>query len=401
MSPTLDAALAHLRHGRSVLPVGPDKRPHSQALIRTGHHQVNAQGRTVGAWQALQTAPATPEQCAVWFTPPGRGLGLITGRVSGLVVLDADGDAGLALFERCGLTRLAHVRTRSGGLHLYLPHPGWPVRTLQSQTNIHLASIRGIDIRADGGYVVAPPTTHPTGTYTQLRDPFDLEPLGTLPTDLRALLGLLHPPEGPKVTAPRPERTRPRAAAPSPAGPSDGRWAGRDGTPLDVELLCRALDRAHAGHGRNETGFWLACQLRDNTFTPEDAEDVMRRYVSQVPDLNSKAQAEHYTEQEARHSLSEAYKRSPRDPWTPPLPTPIERLKHQWSQLNGEQRELAARCVAGARGETREAGLRLLTLLGHDVLATLERTQEDARAGSALPGLAALVKLLDRTPIAT
>ena len=394
MTSLVEAALLHLQQGRSVLPVGYDKRPHHQALIRTGHQQANAQGRTVGAWQILQSTPATPEQCAAWFRPPGRGLGLITGRISGLVVLDADGDAGLALFEQYRLTRRAHVRTRSGGLHLYLPHPGWPVRTLQSQKNANLTHIKGLDIRADGGYVVAPPTRHPSGHYRALRDPFDLEPLDTLPDTLRDTLGLLKPPISPPQTARTTSSAR--TERPTTATPPPARWQARDGTPLDVELLTRALDRAHAGYGRNETGFWLACQLRDNHSLEDAARDVMLRYARQVPDWNSKSQHEPYSDAEALHSLAEAFKRVPRDPWTPPRPGPVERLKLAWPQLDDRTRDQAARCIIGARGDTREAGLRLLVLLGHDVQAALDAAEQDRRENRVLPGLAGLVRLLDR-----
>lgn len=381
----LDAARAQLHWGRSLLPVGPDKKPHARALLASGHQR---HGRP--SWQALQHARPAETELRAWFSTPGAQLALVTGMVSGLVVLDADGETGLALFQQYGLTEKAHVRTPSGGLHLYLPHPGWRVRTLQSQTNPHLASVRGMDIRADGGYVLAPPSRTPKGPYRYLRDPRDLEAISSLPRELRALLGLEEAPRPgrpPPAAEPQAQRASSPLAVPLPRQGAE---------PLSRELLTRALTRAHAGLGRNETGFWLACQLRDNAFDPASARDVMLRYAEQVPDLNSKGQPESYTPAEALHSLTEAHKRLPRDPWTRRAPTPLERLHASWSALGDAQRAQAARCVAGAKGDTREAGLRLLVLLGHDVQATLREVQDAQRAGRALPGLSALVKLLDQ-----
>ena len=66
----------------------------------------------------------------------------------------------IELEQRHGrLDRTATVRTGSGGAHLYFSHPG----------NIHLGNRassvlgRGIDVRGDGGYVIAPPSRHVSG----------------------------------------------------------------------------------------------------------------------------------------------------------------------------------------------------------------------------------------------
>jgi hypothetical protein len=48
------------------------------------------------------------------------------------------------------------VRTASGGLHLYFKHPNHHVRT-----GIRVAP--GLDVKASGGYVVAPPSVGANG----------------------------------------------------------------------------------------------------------------------------------------------------------------------------------------------------------------------------------------------
>jgi hypothetical protein len=91
-----------------------------------------------------------------------------TGAVSGIVVLDIDprhdGDQTIARVEAENgrLPPGRTIRTGSGGTHLYFRHPG---------TQVHNDAGRligaGVDIRGDGGYVIAPPSRHAAGgSYT-------------------------------------------------------------------------------------------------------------------------------------------------------------------------------------------------------------------------------------------
>src|SRR5262249_27065306 len=71
----------------------------------------------------------------------------------------------------------------------------------------------------------------------------------------------------------------------------------------------KALAQAHY-RTRNATGFWLACQLRDNRYDRHEAESAMRAYAASV------GQEGHpYTEGEALASLRSAYLRPAREPW--------------------------------------------------------------------------------------
>lgn len=93
---------------------------------------------------------------------PGGMLAIRTGAASGLVVIDVDpANGGLEALDElvrrglCPPTRYVH--TGSGGCHLYYRHPGPHVRVPCSAGRLG----PGIDIRADGGYVAAPPSIHP------------------------------------------------------------------------------------------------------------------------------------------------------------------------------------------------------------------------------------------------
>ncbi len=109
-----------------------------------------------GPWSPYAQEPATLEQVARWFREkPHANVAIITGRVSGIVVADADGEEGVAELRRRGLPKTPTARSGSGGLHAYLRHPGRPTG------NRKLVGIG--DLKADGGYVIAPPSRHVCG----------------------------------------------------------------------------------------------------------------------------------------------------------------------------------------------------------------------------------------------
>jgi Bifunctional DNA primase/polymerase, N-terminal/Primase C terminal 1 (PriCT-1) len=96
-------------------------------------------------------------------------VGIVTGAVSSLVVVDVDplhGGAGsLEALERAHgpLPETVRATTGGGGVHLYFAHPGGPVPN-------KVGLVAGIDLRGDGGFVVAPPSVHPSGRrYVWLR----------------------------------------------------------------------------------------------------------------------------------------------------------------------------------------------------------------------------------------
>jgi len=75
--------------------------------------------------------------------------------------------------------------------------------------------------------------------------------------------------------------------------------------------LSKFLAKAHEGN-RNQTGFDLACQLRDSGIDYNQAEGIIIQYAANVPGTD-------YTEGEALASLKEAYNRTPRKPAVLPI----------------------------------------------------------------------------------
>lgn len=115
------------------------------------------------AWQEFQSRHATPDEIRSWFERwPEAGVGVVTGAISGLVVLDIDvKGTGRTISTPAswvydhGLTPTLTVATASGGLHLYYAHPG-----VRVPNAARCALIDGcpVDVRGDGGFVVSPPS---------------------------------------------------------------------------------------------------------------------------------------------------------------------------------------------------------------------------------------------------
>lgn len=96
---------------------------------------------------------------------PGAGVGLKTGAApkgSGVFVVDIDSDDALARWEGLngGVGPVTFEVGTGRGLQLYFEHPGFPVGNSAGEL------AKGIDIRGDGGFVVAPGSPHKNGrTY--------------------------------------------------------------------------------------------------------------------------------------------------------------------------------------------------------------------------------------------
>jgi len=98
-----------------------------------------------------------------WDLTPAANIGIACGKRSGIVVVDVDADhdgyetlAELAI-NYGALPETPMTKTGSGGRHIFFKHPGIEIRNSAGKLG------RGIDIRGDGGYVVAPPSIHPNG----------------------------------------------------------------------------------------------------------------------------------------------------------------------------------------------------------------------------------------------
>ena len=113
-------------------------------------------------------ATSNPEALRTWMKQYSDcNWGLTTGHGSGVFVIDVDGEKGTAAIEELirlhgdGWTNTLTVRT-ARGKHLYSLWPaGTPIRNSASTL------AQGLDVRGEGGYVVVPPSVHPSGAIYQ------------------------------------------------------------------------------------------------------------------------------------------------------------------------------------------------------------------------------------------
>lgn len=138
----LNAALRYSKLGLAVVPLIPGKK---RPLFENWTNLEWANDDTVKRW---------------WASTPTANVGILTGRKSGLFVLDVDtknnGDLTYeSLVSQHGkFPSTWQQTTGTGGFHLFFRYPSFPV-------NNHGGLFAGIDIRGDGGQVVAPPSIHP------------------------------------------------------------------------------------------------------------------------------------------------------------------------------------------------------------------------------------------------
>jgi hypothetical protein len=218
----LDQALRFLAMGLSVIPVHDrDKKP------------------TV-PWKPYQERLATEAEVRGWFggTTP-LNVGIVTGAVSGVVVLDADSPQAT---EWMVAHRNSPMRTKTGkGRHFWFRHPGTPVKNDQKTLGMPL------DVRGDGGYVVAPGSIHPSGALYEEDGTWDV---AQIPKFELAWLGQRKP-----VTKPAPKVQT---------------FSGATDRDQRVMAYIETLDLAVEGEAGDTTTFRNACKIARGFNLTED-----------------------------------------------------------------------------------------------------------------------------------
>ncbi|WP_460361695.1 bifunctional DNA primase/polymerase [Actinotalea caeni] len=234
---------------RAGVPVFPCVPGEKHPIVKRGFQRATNDLRQVQGW---------------WRWRPTANIGIPTGAVSGLVVIDVDvhgvdGYAAYARAARAGLipAPLATVTTPSGGQHAYFP--AFPAREQRSWA----VGDAGIDCRGDGGYIIAPPSVL---RLDGARIPYRVEQVATgrvEPVDAVRLRSFLAPPP--------PRRPRP-----------EGRHVtGRE----DADRMAAWLARQVKGD-RNYKLFWAACRLAEGNVPVSDALDALVR--AEQPDFGER-----------------------------------------------------------------------------------------------------------------
>lgn len=172
----LNAALKYAsQYGWAVFPVDPDtKKP----LTPHGCKDAKKDPGAIKAW---------------WKRWKTASIGIATGIKSNLIVIDEDidkdkdlnGYLSVSEWERNNeeLPDTVRAITGRGGYHLYFKYNG-------SDIGNRAGLLEGVDVRGEGGYVIAPPSIHPNGTeYEWENDPEEVE-LAEINETVKKLLAL-------------------------------------------------------------------------------------------------------------------------------------------------------------------------------------------------------------------
>jgi hypothetical protein len=139
----LSAALKLADRGLAIFPCRPhDKRP----ATKHGVKDASIDPDVIKRW---------------WRQEPSFNVGVATGTTSGIMVVDVDNidaEAELKKLEQRNGALPATVEVITArGRHLYFK---WPERDIRNSAG---KVARGVDVRGRGGYVLAPPSLHPSG----------------------------------------------------------------------------------------------------------------------------------------------------------------------------------------------------------------------------------------------
>jgi hypothetical protein len=205
--------------------------PGKHPLVRRGLKEAVTEARVIKEWGSR------------W---PHANIGMCTGSASGLVVIDVDLPRAFESLDRLlhKLPRTLTGLTGGGGVHLLLRAPGdHSLHNRASRLPGIPGKLPGIDLRADGGYIVAPPSRHISGARYEW-------------------LNLSVP------IAPAPEWLREPERNPRPIAECPPRFSTGDGTAYGLTVLRNQLDTlrcAQVGernHTLNRCAFIVALNFR-------------------------------------------------------------------------------------------------------------------------------------------
>jgi predicted P-loop ATPase len=146
--------------------------------------------------------PLTPHGCkdakkgvgpitAWWRKWPNAGVGVATGSASNIIVIDEDMDPDKGIDgcfemnrwekENGELPETPRALTGRGGVHLYYHYTGTDIKN-------RAGILDGVDVRGEGGYIIAPPSLHPNGTEYQWEEDPEETPFSEVTDAVRQFL---------------------------------------------------------------------------------------------------------------------------------------------------------------------------------------------------------------------
>lgn len=163
----LKATLSYAQCGWKVFPVFEPVVREEAVICSCGNPKCGSVGKHPRSQQGFKDATTDESSIRSWWTDwPNANIGIVTGKASRLLVIDVDGPQGKTslnqLQEEHGFLPLTLQATTGKGFHLYFQLP----EDIEISCSVGKLG-EGIDVRGEGGYVIAPPSLHAFGTsYT-------------------------------------------------------------------------------------------------------------------------------------------------------------------------------------------------------------------------------------------
>ncbi len=142
MTTNLEYCNYYSDRGWRVFLCGNDKKP----LVKAWQNEATTDKNKISEW---------------WGNNPNGAIGLATGKASGVFVVDVDaGHGGFdTLAKLPSLPDTVISNTGGGGKHYLFNYPNFELRNTAGKIGA------GIDTRAEGGYIIAPKSAHPSGHF--------------------------------------------------------------------------------------------------------------------------------------------------------------------------------------------------------------------------------------------
>lgn len=161
-NPILKTALGYAQCGWSVIPLY-ECNGAGCTCLKGAHCESKGKHPRI-AWTQYQAKKATEKEIREWLTQwPDSNIGIVTGSISGIIVLDVDGKKGVDTLteQKLPVPATATSRTGGGGWHYLYQHPGGDCRNFAGKAGKTI--LPSVDFRGDGGLIVAPPSIHGSG----------------------------------------------------------------------------------------------------------------------------------------------------------------------------------------------------------------------------------------------
>jgi hypothetical protein len=244
LNPEEPEGLAHAAHwyAQHGIPVFPCRPREKKPFTRHGFNDATVDQRRISEW---------------WRKWPNANIGIPTGAVSGLLVVDCDprnggpAERGELIQQYGPVPETAEASTGGGGRHLFFRYGGGAVPK---------ALAKGIDLKGDGGYVLVAPSVHPSGSLYQW-------------DGIEGPKALLHPGEVPPWLLEQIRTVRKDPARQE--GTSDGVSRSTCNTPASVAISHSASEKLLEGRRNNELCRY-AGSLRARGFEPPQILQALR-----------------------------------------------------------------------------------------------------------------------------